>query len=430
MSFPKVRIIKTSSEQQSSAHHSILNFQVHRFFNIIARYEYSKRQAISISYVTQRTVIGPSLRVIHPPCSLSKIWISSRSHLAACPKPLISDKKQSKKCKIYKARRLFSFGLCLFLPLIFYWNVEKYSGSQPRESIFDPPRFTPFEIIEKEEISSTAFILTVRCPETLPDHLHVDPYKQWWEKGIWSVEAKQPELQIARSYTPLPPRPGEPKDYLRFLIRQEYHGEMSTYLHRLSIGSTIYLRGPHLEYEIPEKIGQVVFFAGGTGIAPALQIAYELLERKNGKGTQDVTIHIIWANRRQEDCQHEARNTLKRDTPSSNNQVKVNLNSLTLDLERLQQNYSGQFTIQYFVDEENTILTPKIISKFLNKIINSRNYKSRSGSTSSLLLVSGPEGFINFIAGPKEWVDNKHAQGGLGGALKNINLANWDIWKL
>ena len=51
---------------------------------------------------------------------------------------------------------------------------------------------------------------------------------------------------------------------------------MSTYLHRLPIGATIELRGPHVEYQIPSEVKNVIFVAGGTGIAPALQVAHAM----------------------------------------------------------------------------------------------------------------------------------------------------------
>ena len=49
---------------------------------------------------------------------------------------------------------------------------------------------------------------------------------------------------------------------------------------------------------------------------------------------------------------------------------------------------------------------------------------------SRLLFVSGPEGFINFLAGPKIWDDGKETQGENGGLLGRLGLKDWKVWKL
>ncbi len=78
---------------------------------------------------------------------------------------------------------------------------------------------------------------------------------------------------------------------LRFLIRTVDGGEVSHYLARLGLGDTVELRGPHLGFDVPLRMGnagQLVFLAGGTGIAPALQAIRAVLDRQTadpGKST-------------------------------------------------------------------------------------------------------------------------------------------------
>jgi len=101
-------------------------------------------------------------------------------------------------------------------------GVWQSATNSNERKIFDAPRFTPFEIVSREEVSPTSIALTLR-PRNLPasnDGRQLDPYREEWEEGIWSVEIKQPELQIARRYTPLPPLHGTSKTHLRFLIRK------------------------------------------------------------------------------------------------------------------------------------------------------------------------------------------------------------------
>ncbi len=296
------------------------------------------------------------------------------------------------------------------------------------QAIFDAPRFTPFIITGRVEVSPTSIILTLQ-----PKHWHStepkdDPYKDYWRKGIWSVEFKQPELQIARSYTPLPPSShntytGE----LRFLIRREHKGEMSGYLYGLKVGQELGLRGPHSEFELPSQVKEVIFLAGGTGIAPALQVAHTLLKRRTEDSDQNSSMprmHIVWANRRREDCIGGKNN----EASSSSLQTSVEGKSpIVLDLQDLQRTYAGKFSVEYLVDEEGQILDQKRITQ----LVQAGSGSAPMDGSEKLLFVSGPEGFVNFFAGPKVWEGgNSAGQGTVGGLFGRIGLEGWRVWKL
>jgi ferredoxin-NADP reductase len=286
--------------------------------------------------------------------------------------------------------------------------------SEPK--LFDPPRFTPFTIVKREVVSPTSIILTLR-PRLAPlSESTADLYKEWWERGIWSVEVKQPELQIARSYTPLPPtQPDENRD-LRFLIRKEHKGEVSGYLHSLAVGSKIELRGPHPGFDLPQDVAEVLFLAGGTGIAPALQVAYTLLEGRN-PAVDRTRIRIVWSNRRREDCQGGGR------TENKAPEMQKQNGQIVQELEGLQQRHPGQVTVDYLVDEENTFLDQRKILRFTTE-------SEKTQTRQKFLFVSGPEGFVNYFAGPKKWEDGKEVQGEITGVLGRLRLVHWTIWKL
>ena len=232
------------------------------------------------------------------------------------------------------------------------------------------------------------------------------------------MEVKQPQLQIARSYTPLPPREGDDASNLRFLIRKEPNGEVSGYLHRLQVGGIVELRGPRTEIDLSNNVNKVVFLAGGTGIAPALQLAHILFERK-GKDEDRPDIHIVWANRRREDC-------------VGGGSVKVTLDSnyIVQELEGLRQKYPEYIKVDYLVDEEKAFLDQKKISQ-LTKVSSEVKYGPRHERIDSrLLILSGPEGFINYFAGPKRWEGGKEGQGEIGGVIGAMRLRDWKVWKL
>ncbi|KAK0635654.1 hypothetical protein B0T17DRAFT_516882 [Bombardia bombarda] len=92
-------------------------------------------------------------------------------------------------------------------------------------------------------------------------------------------------------------------------------GEVSTYLSGLAVGDTVELRGPHLGFDVRGRLGtadRVVFLAGGTGIAPALQVVRALLggDDRGQRGGVDggvrkqalPSVSILWANRKRTDC--------------------------------------------------------------------------------------------------------------------------------
>ncbi|KAE9374359.1 ferredoxin reductase-like protein [Stipitochalara longipes BDJ] len=281
------------------------------------------------------------------------------------------------------------------------------SPGDPDGKPFDPPRFSPFTVVKREVVSPTSVILTVRRYANGTEDL----YKDMWDRGIWSVEVKQPELQISRSYTPLPPI--KPIDYseLRFLIRKEHKGEVSGYLHRLGLSSQIELRGPHSGFDIPEDVAEVVFLAGGTGIAPALQAAYTTLERRN----TEARVRIVWSNRWRDDCQGGGQ---------LNRMDHQQLGLVVQELETLQNKHPGRLSVDYLVDQENKFLNQKMITQ-LTQISGRSNLQGPK-----LLLISGPEGFVNHFAGPKRWEGGKEGQGVVAGVIGNMKLHDWTIWKL
>ncbi len=77
---------------------------------------------------------------------------------------------------------------------------------------------------------------------------------------------------------------------------------------------------------------KVVFLAGGTGIAPALQAARTLLEKTRG-----VEMEVVWANRRREDCVEGG-------------------GEVVAMLEEFRTRYPARFRYSCTVDEEGSVI--------------------------------------------------------------------------
>lgn len=327
--------------------------------------------------------------------------------------------------------------------------------------------FEQYEVVKRKRLSATSTLLTIQPttfgPRANKSRLNSQRIAELSEKGIWSVQVKHPLLTIARLYTPLPPLLTEPtrpawidksgkvpadpdEDQLRFLVRGNPDGELSKYLSRLQPGAQLELRGPCQEFEVPGEVQQIVFLAGGTGIAPALQVAHSVLERESTN--RKPKIHILWANRLERDCQGAAiepppppESLLGRAwssiigsavaqsaVPASGSR---NQSPIVEELMALKQKHPRRFNVSYYADDTNRFITTQDIRRQLQSPM-SPNLQNPAAQDPSkkLILISGPDGFVEHFAGPKVWRNGKETQGDLGGLLKQSNPIDWNVWKL
>lgn len=223
---------------------------------------------------------------------------------------------------------------------VWFYPPEEHSDSK---ELLDPYSFHKFVVTHKQQIDSDHFLIEVK-PKfrnwQYSYYAHYDEKSIWSGEKIWSVEVKQPDIMVTRSYTPLPlyfmksehTRSGEREPLLRvidndvedydkggvmtFYIKRYDNGEVSRYLCNRKIGDEIELRGPHIDYkfpyhplkavhtrpsfrDLPSKVepeslvatikkrsnipdfDNLDFYCAGTGVAPALQV---LLSRNPYRG--------------------------------------------------------------------------------------------------------------------------------------------------
>lgn len=325
-----------------------------------------------------------------------------------------------------------------------------YIRSQtPSSATLNQETFTKYCLVSRHPVSPTSSLFILR--PRYPSESNYDVYEDAWRTGVWSVMFKQPQLQIGRDYTPLPTTAAtsltvdeENEGYLRFFIRKDPFGEVSRYLHTLEVGADIELRGPQIECEIPRDTREILFIAGGTGIAPALQAGYSLLNRTSREDRP--RIHIMWASRLRADCMGGVSDTPKAVpqsrswfsgwfgsssdsashvetiAPSAQSQEK---SLIVRELEALKSQYPGQITVDYYLDEENRFIGKDHLAPFIRPTKEDESQQKRK-----LILVSGPEGFISYMAGPKVWAQGTELQGPLKGIIKELDPKDWAVWKL
>lgn len=235
------------------------------------------------------------------------------------------------------------------------YSLATSSSSGPeRAPSLNPTVFAPYTLSRREQISSSSAVLTLMNENTKSrtEWRRRERQAAKRQAGIMhSVEVMQPDMQISRAYTPLPPAPStapaspaspisstsdttprpraddtvgnsagaatpavaaddDDLNTLRLLVRSHRpHGEVSSYLHALPPGALVLVRGPHAEYSLPPDVApdladvrDVLFLAGGTGIAPALRVAAALRERAAEREDGGVRMTVLWAVREGVEC--------------------------------------------------------------------------------------------------------------------------------
>ena len=337
------------------------------------------------------------------------------------------------------SRRVFRIGprsvIFASVAAFLCYKVYVWQTNPARSVILNPRFFTPFILESRAKVSSTSATLDLL---SLPEGQNTENVAEAWRTGVWSVEVVQPELQIARSYTPLPPTEGTKPEQVRLFVRQEPQGEVSTFLHKINRGTLVHLRGPRIEYEIPEDVDEILFLAGGTGIAPALQVAHTLFNHRTRSTQESPELRILWANRKREDSidglnpVDKSQNETPSQSPEAYGEVAVpsqpSQTPLVEEVESLRAKHRGSFIVDYLIDEEGSYISESLLRTYLSGADQTSNQDGTLRR--KVILVSGPDGFVEAFAGPKSWQGGREIQGPLGGLLKKINPEGWEIWKL
>ncbi|KAK2032095.1 oxidoreductase FAD-binding domain-containing protein [Colletotrichum zoysiae] len=369
---------------------------------------------------------------------------TSTASEAATPEPLAGTPQTS------------SFISPRYLPLLLLlaiggvaWDSQWLFPSTPastdpaEQTILGPARrFIPFAVVAREQVSPTSFILTLKAPASSPPGVA----SLWRVFDLWCVEVKQPQIQVAREYTPLPPPPGgADEDTLRLYVRAVRGGEVSTYLSRLSppaadggAGDTVELRGPHGEFDLRSRLGgrgdRVVFLAGGTGIASALQAAHAVLPLP---GAPSMT--IFWAVRSRDEIQQGGGGGA---TPSAIRAEALTPEArdpspVSRELLALKDKFGDRLDIRLVIDREGTAVRESDLAAALTQPgPRGLGNASPPPTHANVLVVSGPEGFVQAYAGAKLWRDGGQLQGPVGGMLGALQrktpglLQDWIVLKL
>jgi cytochrome-b5 reductase len=282
-------------------------------------------------------------------------------------------------------------------------------------------------VIESQDNNGEHALLTVQAPyyiappKLYKEHLeHAASGKPIWR--ILSLFVREPTLQIERPYTPLyadsltGPRGAEP---IQLLVKRYPDGEMGKYVHSLQRGQGVGLRGPEVTWQ-DTQAKHLVLLVGGTGITPAYQLITSILGHPERPFPPGVIprISLVYA------------------------ATKPSSLLLLPELKRLQEAYGDRLRVDLFVDEHDKSTSPSWTDVLLRRRHGVREgFKVKQGrlndkdigevlrrhnADSRRILVSGPDGMIDSLAGPKKG----KRQGDLGGMLLRAGCKEEEVYKL
>jgi cytochrome-b5 reductase len=259
----------------------------------------------------------------------------------------------------------------------------------------DPNNFKAFKLIKKDQLTHNTFFFRVELPNNQVSGLFTASCVVFKTMMKDKPEDELPK-PVVRPYTPV--SSPDAKGYIDFVIKVYPTGKMGNYIKSLSIGDNIEIKGPIPKYpyqtNIKKRIGMV---AGGTGIAPMLQVIDAILSNP----ADNTEISLVYGNVSESDILLKSR------------------------LDELAAKHPGQFKLYYVVDKASWGgFAWKGGVGYITK--NMLKEKLPPPSMDNLIMVCGPPGLMAAISGGKA---PDFSQGEVSGLLKDLGYSKDMVYK-
>lgn len=197
-----------------------------------------------------------------------------------------------------------------------------------------------------------------------------------------------------RPYTPVSDE--SDKGHMDLLVKVYPNGAMSNYLHSMSPGQTLDIKGPIPKYPWSEnKHTSIALIAGGTGITPMYQLTRAIFNNPN----DNTKVALIFGNISESDI------------------------LLKEEFDRLEKEYPDRFKAFYTLDKPSKewkhgkgFITKELLSEVLPD----------AGSENIKVFVCGPPPLYKAISGTKA---SPQDQGELSGILKELGYSKDQVYK-
>ncbi|KAJ2879360.1 hypothetical protein FB639_003106, partial [Coemansia asiatica] len=153
-------------------------------------------------------------------------------------------------------------------------------------SRLSPESYTPFKLISVTQDTADTSIFRFEIKRPRFDNEQEKLVDKIVSQGAWAVNVKDHLVQTFRTYTPIAYKMGTEVDeqtgarsgYVDLVVKRYPSGSLSRFIHGTRVGDQIEMRGPILTWPYqPGSHGRIYMIAGGTGIAPMLQIIERII---------------------------------------------------------------------------------------------------------------------------------------------------------
>ncbi|KAI6012617.1 hypothetical protein F5J12DRAFT_819203 [Pisolithus orientalis] len=274
-----------------------------------------------------------------------------------------------------------------------YMTFGKTESEKPKKiltSPLDPQKFVDIKLKRVEPYSHNTSVFVFDLPEGQASLLPIASCVFLKAEDLKDANGKP----MARPYTPI--SPSDLEGELSFLIKKYETGNVSKYIHSLSPGDTLAVKGPLPKW--PWKMNEfdeVGLIAGGTGIAPMYQVLQHVLADKNNK----TKFKLLFANVSEADI------------------------LLREELDAMKKKYPKTFDVVYVVDKPSEKW--KGPSGYINVDLIKQHIAPASLGEKMKVFVCGPPPQVAAIAGKKAGRE----QGELGGILKELGYTEDQVFK-
>jgi len=269
-------------------------------------------------------------------------------------------------------------------------HAEKKAG-------LDPKAWVPLTLVKVEPLSANTAIYRFAYDDPEATSGMTVASCLLTKAPIGSVKEDGSRANVMRPYTPMS-RPGV-AGYLELAVKTYPEGKMSKHIAELKVGDTLDFKGPitKLPYK-PNEYTKIGMIAGGTGIAPMLQVVDEILENPKDK----TKVSLVFANVSEADILMKS-------------QIDARVAA-----------HKGQLEVYYVVDKPSSSSWSGGVGYVTESMLKGT---MPPPAADSMVYVCGPPPMYKAICGPKGTKEDPKAQGDLGGVLKAMGYESNGVFK-
>ncbi|KIM70042.1 hypothetical protein SCLCIDRAFT_1207315 [Scleroderma citrinum Foug A] len=274
-----------------------------------------------------------------------------------------------------------------------YGYATSVTQEKPKKlltSALDPKNFVDIKLKRVEPYNNNTSTFVFELPEGQASLLPIASCVLLKSDNLKDANGKP----IIRPYTPI--SPSDVEGELAFLIKKYENGNVSKYIHSLSPGDTLAVKGPLPKW--PWKMNEfdeVGLIAGGTGITPMYQVLQHTLADKDNK----TKFKLIFANISEPDI------------------------LLREQLDAMKSKYPNRFDVVYVIDKPSEKW--KGPTGYIDANLIKHHIAPPSLGQKVKVFVCGPPPQVAAIAGKKAGMQ----QGELGGVLKQLGYTEDQVYK-